>query len=104
MRILRQLLKKEGWHFAETALPVQVGVKSADTPFGGKHLHKTMAEYFLLLEGNLRLQVNDEILEMKQGDLILVEPGEAHQVLHGSPDARLLLLMPAAVANDKVEL
>ncbi len=27
MRILRQLLKKEGWHFAETGLPVQVGVK-----------------------------------------------------------------------------
>jgi len=104
MRILRQLLKKEGWHFAETDLPVQIGVKSAETPFGGKHLHKTMVEYFLLLEGNLRLQVNDEILEMEQGDLILVEPGEAHQVLHGSPDARLLLLMPTVVANDKVKL
>ena len=104
MRMLRQLLQKEGWHLSETGLPIQGGVKSAETPFGGKHLHKTMAEYFLLLEGNLRLQVNGEILEMEQGDLILVEPGEAHQVLHGSPDARLLLLMPAAVANDKVEL
>ncbi len=48
------------------------------------------------MAGNLRLQVNDEILEMEQGDLILVEPGETHQVLHGSPDARLLLFMPAS--------
>ena len=103
MRILRQLLKKEGWHLAETDLPIQVGVKSADTPFGGRHLHKTMAEYFLLLQGRLRLQVNDEVLEMEQGDLILVEPGEAHQVVHASPDARLLLFMPAPIENDKVD-
>jgi quercetin dioxygenase-like cupin family protein len=40
---------------------------------------------------------------MEQGDLILVEPGEAHQVVHASPDARLLLFMPAPIENDKVE-
>ena len=104
MRLLRYLLEKEGWNLAEAGLPIQVGVKFGASPFGRKHLHRTMAEYFLLLAGELLLQVNEKTLEMKKGDLILVEPGEAHEVLHASADALLLLFMPPPVADDKVEL
>jgi quercetin dioxygenase-like cupin family protein len=104
MRVIRQLLEKEGWHLAEAGLPIQVGVKFGASPFGKKHLHRTMAEYFLLLAGDLSLRVNGEILEVAQGDLVAVESGEAHEVLHASPDALLLLLMPPPVAGDKVEL
>jgi quercetin dioxygenase-like cupin family protein len=104
MRVIRRLLAKEGWHLGEKGLPIQVGVKFGASPFGKKHLHRTMAEYFLLLAGDLRLDVNGEILEIATGDLVAVEPGEAHVVLHASPDALLLLLMPPPVAGDKVEL
>jgi len=104
MRLRRRFLEKEGWSFSEAGLPIQLGVKFGRTPFGKKHLHKAMAEYFLLLEGRLRIQVGEEILEMKKGDLVLVEPGEAHAVLSASPDALLLLLAPPQVAGDKVDL
>jgi quercetin dioxygenase-like cupin family protein len=104
MRMLPQLLQKEGWHLAEVGMPIQVGVKSSATPFGKKHLHRTMAEYFLLLAGSLRLRVNENILVLEKGDLALVEPGEAHEVLAASPDVLLLLLMPPPVDGDKVEL
>lgn len=104
MRVIRRLLQKEGWHLAEAGLPIQVGVKLGASPFGKKHLHRTMAEYFLLLAGDLRLDVNGEVLEVAAGDLVAVEPGEAHEVLHASPDALLLLLMPPPVARDKVDL
>jgi len=79
-------------------------VKSGATPFGRGHLHRTMAEYFLLLRGELQLRVADRELAMKQGDLVVVEPGEAHAVIHASRDSLLLLLMPPPVENDKIEL
>ena len=104
MRIIPRLLQKEGWHLAEAGLPIQVGVKFGASPFGKRHLHKTMTEYFLLLEGELRLWVNEETMAMKKGDLLVVEPGEAHEIRDCSPDALLLLLMPPPVADDKVEL
>jgi len=104
MRIIPRLLQKEGWHLAEAGLPIQVGVKFGASPFGKRHLHKTMAEYFLLLEGELRLRVNGETTAMKKGDLLVVEPGEEHEVLGSSPEALLLLLMPPPLAGDKVEL
>lgn len=104
MRIIPGILQKEGWHLAETGLPIQVGVKSGATQFSCGHRHRTMAEYFLLLRGRLRLRVDDREFAMKQGDLIVVEPGEAHAVIHASRDSLLLLLMPPSVAGDKVEL
>ena len=104
MKIITRLLQKEGWHLAEAGMPIQVGVKSGSTPFGKKHLHKTMAEYFLLVAGSMKLSVAGQTLELEKGDLLVVEPGEKHEVLNCSPDALLLLLMPPAVAGDKVEL
>lgn len=104
MRLIPRLLQKDGWYLAEAGMPIQVGVKSGSTPFGKKHLHTTMAEYFLLLAGELRLGVGEATLDLAKGDLVVVEPGEAHEVLHATPDAMLLLLMPPPVANDKVEL
>lgn len=103
MRIIPDVLQKEGWHLAETGLPIQLGVKSGASPFGHGHLHRTMAEYFLLLQGELRLRVDDRELEMKAGDLVVVEPGETHAVTHASRDSLLLLLMPPPVKDDKVE-
>lgn len=104
MKVIRRLLLEEGWRLGDSGLPIQVGIKTGATPFGGRHAHRTMAEYFLLLEGALRLQVNGETVEMEKGDLVVAEPGEAHEVLQASADALLLLLMPPPVANDKVEL
>lgn len=104
MKVIRQLLGREGWRLGEAGMPIQVGVKFGSSPFGKKHLHKNMAEYFLLLAGDLRLGVNGKVLEVEAGDLVVIEPGEAHEVLAASADARLLLLMPPPVANDKVEL
>ncbi len=104
MKVIRQLLDHEGWRLGEVGMPIQVGVKSGATPFGKKHLHRTMAEYFLLLAGELRLGVGGETLDLVKGDLVVVEPGEAHEVLSASPNALLLLLMPPPVPGDKVEL
>ncbi|MBN2345467.1 MAG: cupin domain-containing protein [Candidatus Aminicenantes bacterium] len=104
MRIIARVLEQEGWHLAEAGLPIQLGVRSGAALSARKHLHKTLAEYFLLLAGELKLQVNEATLEMKKGDLVVVEPGETHRVLSATPDTRLLLLMPPPVENDKEEL
>lgn len=104
MKVIAGLPEKEGWHLRDGGFPIQVGTKSGATPFSGPHLHKTMAEYFFLLEGEIRLRVNDETILVRRGDLVVVEPGEAHEVLHATSDARILLLMPPPVENDRVEL
>jgi len=101
MKIIPSVLRKEGWHLREAGWPIQVGVKSGATPFGHGHLHRTMAEYFLLLQGSLRLRVDDREIGMKQGDLVVIEPGEAHAVIHASRDSLLLLLMPPPVQGKR---
>ena len=103
MKIITGLPEREGWHLRE-GMPIQVGIKSGATPFSGPHLHRTMTEYFYLLEGEISLRVDRKAITVGKGDLVVVEPGEAHEVLSASPDALLLLLMPPFVAGDKQEL
>lgn len=103
MKAIAGLPAKEGWHLREGGFPIQLGIKSGATPFSGPHLHRTMAEYFYLLEGELRLRVGNEEIAMAKGDLVVVEPGETHEVLHATSDARILLLMPPEVPGDKEE-
>lgn len=104
MKLLRHLLSQEGWRLAEAGMPIQVGVKFGTSPFARRHLHRTMAEYFLLVAGSMKVSVAGQALEMEKGDLLVVEPGEAHEVLASSPDALLLLMMPPPVPGDKVDL
>ena len=104
MKLLRQLLSHEGWRLDEAGMPIQVGVKFGTSPFGKGHLHRTMAEYFLLVAGSMKISVAGQTLEIEKGDLLVVEPGEAHEVLGCSPDALLLLMMPPPVSGDKVDL
>lgn len=63
-----------------------------------------MHEYFLVLKGSFEMSINGETVQAHEGDLLVIEPGEPHQMLAKSPDAHYVLLMPGAVPNDKVEL
>ena len=103
MKIITDLPSREGWHLRD-GFPIQVGMKWGATPFSGAHLHRTMVEYFYLLAGEICLRVDEKAITVRQGDLVVVEPGETHEVLRATPDARLLLLMPPPVENDKVDL
>lgn len=103
MKIIAGLPAREGWHLRE-GFPIQVGIKSGASPFSGPHRHKTMAEYFYVLEGEIRLKVGEGTFLVRKGDLVVVEPGEAHEVIQATPDTLLLMLMPPPVENDKVEL
>ena len=85
-------------------MPIQFAVKFGDSPKGNSHYHKSMHEYFLVLKGSIELSVNGEKLTVGEGDLLIVDPGEPHQMLAKSPNAQYVLLMPGPVPNDKVEL
>ena len=103
LKIKRGILGKSGWHVTGDA-PVQLAVKFGQEGLGPAHYHRTMSEYFFVLDGELWLTVGEEEVHLEQGDLLIVDPGEPHQMLRRSPDARYLLLMPKATPNDKVVL
>jgi AraC family transcriptional activator of pobA len=104
MKILRRILEKTGWHVRGIDMPIQLGVKSINSPIGRNHFHRTMHEYFLILEGKISLSIESRQIEINKGDLLIIDPGESHKITSKSPDAKYILLMPRAIPNDKVEI
>jgi quercetin dioxygenase-like cupin family protein len=103
LRLLRNILDKQGWHVSGDDIPIQLGIKFGLSSLGKPHIHRTMHEYFLILQGSISLSVNGKTISLNKGDLLIVDPNESHEMLSKSDDAHYLLLMPKAVQNDKVE-
>jgi quercetin dioxygenase-like cupin family protein len=92
------------WIFNDGSVPIQLRVISAVDIRREEHLHKTMHEYFYVLQGDMKISINGNAMEMGKDDLVIVEPGERHYIIENSPDLQLLLLMPPPVPDDKVIL
>ena len=67
-----------------------------------EHYHKTMHEYFYILDGQLSVKVGNSEHNFQKDDLFVIEPGETHLVTYTSEDLKLLLIMPPPVKDDKI--
>ncbi len=44
-----------------------------------KHYHKGCTEYYYILEGHGHMELNDDVVELKPGLVVVIEPGTAHR-------------------------
>lgn len=56
------------------------------------HYHEDMQEVFLLLRGSVQMTVAGQELDMQDGDCVVVQPGEVHQMTNlSSQDAEYIV-------------
>ena len=104
MIIKEHVDKEKRWLLDDGVHPIQLRVVESQDISDVVHYHKTMYEYFLVLQGEMEIKVRDRIVDLSAGGLIVVEPGESHVILSCSSDAKILLLMPPPVQDDKVSI
>ena len=77
---------EKGWYVASWngTFPFPVGY--ARTGIDDPHVHTHFAEVFLIARGHAQLRVERETVTVREGDMVVVEPGEAHTFLSSSPD------------------
>ena len=77
---------KKGWYVGtwNDTFPFPVGY--ADIGVDEPHLHRTIAEVYLIARGTSELRIERETVALQAGDMIIVEPGEAHTFLSNSTD------------------
>jgi mannose-6-phosphate isomerase-like protein (cupin superfamily) len=77
---------QKGWHAGpwNSDLPISVGYANAgiDEP----HLHQQITEVYLIARGTSIARIEQETITLSVGDMLVVEPGEAHTFLSSSPD------------------
>lgn len=73
--------------------PLQIKY-SQGRPLKVENLHShDFAEYYLVLEGKLTVNVNNEVVEVDQLELIMIEPGEKHKIIKKVPSECFYLII-----------
>jgi mannose-6-phosphate isomerase-like protein (cupin superfamily) len=83
----------------DTAVPVALGF--ADCGVDDLHRHEQMYEIYLVARGRSTAVVDGEAVELRGGDLLVVEPGESHTFVTSSEDYFHFVVQAPFVPGDK---
>ena len=80
------LCAAKGWYWGPWNSNLGISVGFADTGVDEPHLHRRMTEIYLMARGTAEMRVETETVFLSEGQVIAIEPGEAHTFLSSSPD------------------
>jgi mannose-6-phosphate isomerase-like protein (cupin superfamily) len=76
----------KGWYVGPWNSDLTVSVGYANAGVDEPHVHSRVTEIYLVAQGTSEIRVEQETITLRAGDMIAVEPGEAHTFLSSSPD------------------
>lgn len=76
----------KGWYWGPWNTNLAISVGFANTGVDEPHLHRTMTEIYLIARGTATMRVERDTLLLSAGQVVVVEPGEAHTFLASSAD------------------
>jgi mannose-6-phosphate isomerase-like protein (cupin superfamily) len=97
----------KGWYLGPWDSDLAVSIGYANEGVDDPHLHLAMTEIYLMARGTAEMRVEHETVTLGEGEVIVVDPGEAHTFLSSSPDhVHFVLQVPGlqgqAAQADKV--
>ena len=62
------------------------------------HNHEDTDEVFIVIEGSMKIQFEDRVIELKSGEMVVVNKGEKHRP-YAETECKIMLIEPAGVVN-----
>ena len=94
--------KAKGWFIGPWDSPVPVPVGYANKGVDEPHLHETMFEIYLVARGESTALINEREVSLQAGDMLVLEPGEAHTFIKSSEDYFHFVIQTPFIEGDKV--
>jgi len=92
---------ESGGDITISGLPFLVNIGFANRGTDEPHLHARITEIYLVGRGSAQVRIGQQSVTLIAGDLLVVEPGEAHTFLSSSPDYfHFVLHIPGLVGDE----
>ena len=90
----------KGWYVGpwNSDLPIAIGY--ANVGIDEPHAHTQISEIYVVARGTSQIRVEQETITLRAGDMIIVEPGEAHTFLSNSADYFHVVLHTPTLSGD----
>ena len=62
------------------------------------HSHEDTDETFIVIEGKISIEFEDETVELSEGEMIVVPKGKKHRP-HADEEAKIMLIEPKGIRN-----
>ena len=93
----------DGWHLVKTP---ELSVIEEQMPTGtseAPHRHSRARQFFFVLEGELTLQIEQEVLLVQARQGVELSPGQQHQAFNrGTSPVRMLVISQPASHGDRI--
>ena len=76
----------KGWYVGPWNSNLEVSIGYANEGVDQPHVHSRMTEVYLMARGTAEMRVETKSVSIQAGQMIVIEPGEAHTFVSGSPD------------------
>jgi mannose-6-phosphate isomerase-like protein (cupin superfamily) len=76
----------KGWHLGPWNAGLSIAIGYAHAAIDEPHLHRRITEVYLVARGTATACVSERRVYLAMGDVLVVEPGEAHTFIDSSPD------------------
>ena len=74
----------KGWYAGPWNSNLDISVGYANEGIDEPHVHTRITEIYLVAQGTARMRIEQDTITLVEGDMVVVEPGEAHTFLDGS--------------------
>ena len=78
--------RAKGWYLGPWNADLDLSVGYANEGVDEPHLHRRMTEIYMMARGTAEMRVEGQTVHLKEGEVIVVEPGEAHTFVSSSRD------------------
>lgn len=93
----------KGWYFGPWNSSLGISIGYANQGIDEPHLHKKVWEIYLVASGFSEVRIEQETYKLQAGDILIVEPGEAHTFINSSGDYFHFVIHSPALSSDAAQ-
>lgn len=80
-----------------------VGISHLKISDAQKHYHEKTTEFYYVTNGEGELLVNDKLIPLKKGTIVMIKPGTIHQAIsHNNLEVLIIMAPPLGEVNDQI--
>jgi mannose-6-phosphate isomerase-like protein (cupin superfamily) len=93
----------KGWYVGPWNSQLGISVGYATTGIDEPHLHTALTEIYLVAQGTAQIRIERETITLSAGDMLVVEPGEAHTFLSSSPEYLHFVIHTPGMSSERTQ-
>jgi 2-polyprenyl-3-methyl-5-hydroxy-6-metoxy-1,4-benzoquinol methylase len=101
MHLTRKKDTPKGWFVGPWNSEVPIPIGYANAGVNESHYHSEMYEVYLVAQGQSTAVVDGRRVELKAGDILVIEPGEVHTFVNSTEDYLHFVVHTSFVEGDK---